>query len=92
MGRFNRKSASFGWNILKSDMKLLAYPLIRGLAMFVLLVIMWNLIFSISPGAVDDAFNNAAQAIAETADSGSTQENQGGGDLTPLVGPHCMRE
>jgi hypothetical protein len=36
MGRFNRKSASFGWNILKSDMKLLAYPLIRGLAMFVL--------------------------------------------------------
>ena len=78
MGRFNRKSASFGWNILKSDMKLLAYPLIRGLAMFVLLVIMWNLIFSISPGAVDDAFNNAAQAIVETADAGSTQENQGG--------------
>jgi hypothetical protein len=85
MGRFNRKSASFGWNILKSDTKLLAYPLIRGLAMIVLLVVMWNLIFSISPSAVDDAFNNAAQAITESVDSGSTQENQGGGQ-TPEYG------
>ena len=38
MSRMNRKSVSFGWNILKSDTKLIAYPLIRGLAMVVLLV------------------------------------------------------
>lgn len=46
------RSAAFAWDILRSDIKLYCYPLVRVLAMLVLLAVMWPLMFDISPLAV----------------------------------------
>ena len=48
MARTKRTSAHFAWDILRSDMKLILYPIIRIVAMVVVLAAMWHLIFDIS--------------------------------------------
>ena len=63
MARAKRTSASFAWDILRADMKLLIYPILRIVAMVVLLAAMWHLIFDISAmeaaRSVDDLANTA---------------------------------
>ena len=48
MVRVKRTSASFAWDILRTDMKLILYPILRIVAMVALLAVMWHLIFDIS--------------------------------------------
>ena len=60
-----RTDATFGWNILSSDIKLLLYPLIRIAAMLVLLAIMWNMIFTISPMEVGQAMTDTANTLVD---------------------------
>ncbi len=60
-----RTDASFGWNILSTDIKLLMYPLIRIAAMLVLLAIMWTMIFSISPLEVGQAVTDTSNMMGD---------------------------
>ncbi len=57
------RSAAFAWDILRSDIKLYCYPLVRVLAMLALLTVMWPLMFDISPLAVA----NTADDLLSTA-------------------------
>ncbi|MCH2161096.1 MAG: DUF6159 family protein [Phycisphaerales bacterium] len=63
MIRAKRTSASFAWDILRADMKLILYPILRIVAMVALLAAMWHLIFDISAmeaaRSMDDLANSA---------------------------------
>ncbi|MDG2381293.1 MAG: DUF6159 family protein [Pirellulaceae bacterium] len=94
-----RKSISFAWDILKSDMKLISYPILRIVAMFVLLAIMWPLIFDISAMEVADSFTGVAnvaieQTVTQNETSSESQsaatnqqsDNEGAQDISNIVG------
>jgi len=84
MALARRKSASFAWDILKSDLKLISYPILRIVAMFVTLAIMWPLIFDISAmevagsltGATNSVIEQAATPKGNSSESPSTPTNQ----------------
>lgn len=83
--RGNRANASFAWDILKSDGKLLVYPIMRIVMMVVLLGIMWTLIFDISLLKVGSDLSDLGKQIG--------QQNEGGdnsaavqSDLTNVFG------
>ena len=63
----HRKSASFAWDILKSDLKLIFYPILRIVSMFVVLAIMWPLIFDISSMEVAESLTRGANSEIERA-------------------------
>ncbi len=57
-----RTHATFALDILRSDFKLFCYPLVRILAMLLLLVVMWPMMFDISALAVAKTIDESASA------------------------------
>ena len=57
-----RENASFAWDILKSDGKLIAYPFVRIIAGVVLLLSMWTLIFDMSVISTTDAIEHVVKS------------------------------
>ncbi len=78
--RSNRVSASFAWDILKSDAKLLTYPMVRIAIMFTLLAVMWHHIFDISALQVGqdmtDAVNQASNQAIDTRMNSEFQSSE----------------
>ena len=84
-----RTNAAFAWDILRSDFKLLGYPLMRIVAMLVLLAVMWPLMFDISALEVGSTLGNIAnQGIQDSmqtdgGENGSARTGQNQDD--PVV-------
>ncbi|NRA75254.1 MAG: hypothetical protein HRU16_04875 [Planctomycetes bacterium] len=99
MARARRKSASFAWDILKSDLKLISYPILRIVAMFVVLAIMWPLVFDIPAMEVADSLagvvnSELEQAATQKENSSQSQSapanqqsiNEGAEDVSNIAG------
>lgn len=88
-----RVNASFAWDILQSDIKLIAYPLLRIVMMLVLLALMWPLIFDLSTSqmydTVSDLSTQASQVNADGDTSGqagqTTQSKQMSSDVNRIL-------
>jgi hypothetical protein len=84
-----RTNAAFAWDILKSDFKLLGYPLMRIVAMLVLLAVMWPLMFDISALEVGTNLGNIAnqgiQDSMQTDGGGDTSSQNGQAQDDPVV-------
>ena len=70
--RRGRANASFAWEILKSDGKLLVYPIVRIVMMVVLLGSMWTHIFDISLLQVGGDLSDLGKQIADQNESGES--------------------
>ena len=68
------KSASFAWDMLRSDGKLLAYPFIRIAAGFALFAGMWTLIFDISAMEVGRDLEAVGQSLAASSNEPNTTD------------------
>jgi len=67
MARTKRTAATFAWRLLKSDIKLLAYPIIHVVLMIVLLWSMWSMIFDISAMELASSAEDAAMMHEESS-------------------------
>ena len=80
MARTKRTAATFAWRLLKSDMKLLAYPIIHVVLMIVLLWSMWSMIFDISAmelaGSAEDAAMMHQESSSETDSTAYQREHE----------------
>lgn len=93
MLKTRRVNASFAWDILQSDLKLIAYPLLRIVMMLVLLALMWPLIFDLSTSQMYDTVSDfraqASQVAAE--EDASRQAGQPGQPGQPGQSPQSKQ-
>lgn len=61
------KSADFVWQVIRSDLKLLAYPIIHILAIIFILFAMWNHIFNMPVSRVAKDLNNITVVVTKAA-------------------------
>lgn len=84
-----RTNATFAWDILRSDFKLLGYPLVRIVAMLVLLAVMWPLMFDISAlevgSTLGDIANQGIQDSMQTDKGGNGSAQTGKNQDDPVV-------
>lgn len=85
-----RVNAAFAWDILRSDMKLIAYPLLRIVMMLVLLAAMWSLIFDLSATQMYDTVSDISTQMEDGTAAGqqgedTKQSKQVSSDMTRIV-------
>ena len=85
-----RVNAAFAWDILRSDMKLIAYPLLRIVMMLVLLAAMWSLIFDLSATQMYDTVSDISTQMDDGTAAGpqgedTKQSKQVSSDMTRIV-------
>ena len=82
-----RSNAAFAWDILRSDIKLVSYPILRIVLMIVLLAAMWSLIFDLSAGQVEDSLSDfTTQGMSLAGDAGTQTQDAHAGN------PNQMQE
>ena len=74
--RVRRKSATFVWDMVRDDVTLLAYPLLRIAAAIVLLIAMWSLIFDMSAMQVGDTIRDAGDAVLADVGTPNAQQSE----------------
>jgi len=84
-----RKNASFAWDILKSDGKLIAYPFVRIIAGVVLFLSMWTSIFDMSLINTTDAIEQVVKSSeVEQGAAGYSQAQQQMSDELKSIAGH----